>query len=64
MTLVHKFRKKQKHKFICHYYAQKQQVNNEKYEYQKLKDNEHRHDNNGRQEQNDNKIEVILQFLN
>ena len=39
-------------------------MNNEIYEYPKFEDNEHKNEDNCRQEQNDNKIEKILQLPN
>ena len=40
-----------------HQCADKNRMNNEIYEYPKFEDNEHKNEDNGRQEQNDNKIE-------
>ena len=39
-------------------------MNNEIYEYPKFEDNEDKNEDNGRQEQNDNKIEEIVQLPN
>ena len=47
-----------------HWYADKNRMNNEIYEYPKFEDNEHKNEDNGRQEQNDNKIEEIVQLPN
>ena len=46
------------------YDLQRKVINNEIYEYPKFEDNEHKNENNGRQEQNDNKIEKIVQLPN
>ena len=39
-------------------------LNNEIYEYPKIEDNENKNEDNGRQEENDNKIEEIVQLPN
>ena len=46
------------------YDLQHKVINNEIYEYPKFEDNEHKNEKNGRQEQNDNKIEKIVQLPN